>query len=84
MKLEQHSVTISKQEISRRILNGLRSDFNVEKKMLSMIADIESNELGGPSADRGPKDEDGSTGGTHALAAGVKPRGNGQGRGSGA
>ena len=53
--------------------------------MLLMTADIELDELGEALA--GIEDErarDGSTGGAHALATGVKPRGNGQGRGGGA
>ena len=76
MKLEQHSVSLSKQEINRRILNGLLSDFNVENKICLMIqvVDIEPDELGRALArieDQIARDE--SIGGNHALATGVKP-----------
>ena len=46
MKLEQNNVTTTKKEINRRILNGLHSAFNVEKKMFLMMADTEPDELG--------------------------------------
>ena len=37
MKLDQNNVSTTKKEINRRILNGLPSEFDVEKKMfLSM------------------------------------------------
>ena len=53
--------------------------------MLLMIADIEPDELGGALARiEDSRTRDGSAGGTHALATGVKPRGNAQGRGGGA
>ena len=49
-----------------------------------MMSDIEPDELGEALARiEDSRTRDGSTGGTHALAAGVKPRGNGQGRGGG-
>ena len=82
LKLEQHGVTTSGQEINCRILNDLPSDFDVEKKIFFMIADIKFDELGEALARiEDSRTRDGSTGGTHALAKGVKPRGNGQGRG---
>ena len=82
MKLEQRSVTTSKQEINCRILNDLPSDFDVKKQMFLIIADIESNELvGGLARIEDQRTRNGSTGSTHAPATGVKPRGNGQGRG---
>ena len=84
LKLEQHGVTTSGQEINRRILNGLPSDFDVEKKTFLMVADIKFDELGEALArieDSRTRDE--SAGGTHALATGGKPRGNGQGHGGG-
>ena len=83
MKLEQNSVNTTKKEINRRILNGLPSVFNVKKKMFLMMADIELDELGGALARiDDSRTRDGSAGGTHALVTGIKPRGNGQGRGS--
>ena len=85
MKLKQHRVSTSKQKINGYILNGLLSDFDVEHKMFLIIADIESDELGEALAQiEDQRTRNGSTGGTHALATDVKPRGNGQGRGGGA
>ena len=46
IKTEQHSVSTTKTEVKRRILNGLPSIFDVEKKMFLMMADIEPGELG--------------------------------------
>ena len=81
-KLEQHSLTTSGQKICRQILNGLSSDFDVENKMFFIIADITYDELREALARiEDERTRDGSTGGTHALATGVKTRGNGQGRG---
>ena len=85
MELEQNNVTTTKKETNRRILNGLSSVFDDEKKMFVMMADIEPDELGEALARiEDSRVRDGSAGGTHALATGVKPRGNGQGRGGGA
>ncbi|CAM9174331.1 unnamed protein product [Ascophyllum nodosum] len=82
-KLEQNSVSTTKIKINRQILNGLLSVFDVEKKMFSMTADIEPDELGEALARiEDSRTRDGSAGGTQALATGVKPRGNGQRRGS--
>ena len=84
MKLEQKCVSTTKKEINRRILNDLPSVFDVEKKVFLIMSGIEPDELG-EALERieDSRARDGSTGGTHALAAGVKPRGNGQGRGGG-
>ena len=85
MKLEQNSVSTNKKETNRRVLNGLTSAFNVENKMVLMMEDIEPDELGEALARiEDSRTRDGSAGGTHALATGVKPRGNSQGRGGGA
>ena len=85
MKLEQNSVSTTKKETNRRILNGLHSAFDVEKKMFLMMVDSENDELGEALARiEDSKTRDRSAGGTHALATGVKPRGNGQGCGGGA
>ena len=85
MKLEQNSVSTTKKEINSRILNDLPSVFDVEKKMFWMMTDIKPDELGEALARiQDSRTMDGSAGGTHALATGVKPRGNGQGRGGGA
>ena len=75
LKLEQHGVTTSGQEINCRILNDLPSDFDVEKKMFLMVADIKFDELRKALARiEDSRKRDGSTSGTHALAKGVKPR----------
>ena len=82
-KLEQHSETTSGQEINRRILNGLPSNFDVF--FSSMITDIKFDKLGEALARiEDSRTQDGSTGGTHVLATGVNPRGNDQRRGGGA
>ena len=85
MKLEQTNVTTTKKEISRRVLNDLPSFFDVEKKIFLMMTDIEPDEVGEALArieDSRTRDESACS--THALATGVKSRGNGQGCGSGA
>ena len=85
MKLEQHSVNTTKTETNCRILNELRSVFDVKKKMSLMMADIERDELGKAVAwIEASRTMDGGSGGTHALATGVRPRSDGQGRGGGA
>ena len=85
MKLEQNSVSTTKKEINRRILNGLPSVFDVEKKMFLMMIDTDPDELGEALARlEDSRTSDGGAGGTHALATSVKPRGGGQGRGGGA
>ena len=85
MKLEQNSVSYTKEEINRRILNGLPSGFDVEKKMFLMMTNADPGELGEALARiDNSRTSDGGAGGTHALATGVKPRGGGQGRGDGA
>ena len=38
-KLEKNDVSTTKKEINRRILNGLPSEFNVEKKMFLLTGD---------------------------------------------
>ena len=51
-------------------------------KMFSIIKDSKFDELGEALAlIEDETTRDGSTGGAHALAKGIKPRGNGQGRG---
>ena len=85
MKLGQSDVSTTKKEISRRILNGLPSEFNVEKKKFLLMTDTDPDELGEALTrveDSRTKNE--GAGGTHALAKGAKPRGGGQGRGGGA
>ena len=53
--------------------------------MFLMTADIETDELGEALARiEDPRTRDRSAGGTHGLVTGLKPRGNGQGRGGGA
>ena len=67
MKLEQNNVTTTKKEINRRILNGLHSAFDVEKKTFLMMADTEPDELGEALARiEDSRMKDGSAGGTHA------------------
>ena len=46
MKLEQNSVSTTKKEINSRVLNGVPSVFDVEKKMFRMMTDIKPDELG--------------------------------------
>ena len=82
MKLEQNSVSTTKKEINRRILNGLHSAFDVEKKYFSMITDSDPDELGEALARiEDSRTSDGGAAGTHVLTTGVKPRGGGQGHG---
>ena len=84
-KLQQHELTTSGQEINRRILDGLLSDFDVEKKIFLMIADNKFDELKEALARiEDSRTTNGSDVGTHSLAADVKLRGNGQGHGGGA
>ena len=84
MKLEQNNVSTAKKENNRRILNGLPSDFDVEKNMF-LLTDTGPDELGEALARvEDSRTSNGGSGGTHALATGVKPRGGGQGRGGGA
>ena len=84
MKLEQNNVSTTKKEINRRILNGLPSDFDVEKNMFLLMTDTDPGEMGEALARvEDSKTSNGGAGGTHALATGVKPRGGGQGRGGG-
>ena len=85
MKLDQTNVSTTKKEINRRILNGLPSEFDVEKKMFLLMTDTDPDELGEaltPVDDSRTKN--GGAGGAHALTTGAKPRGGGQGRGGGA
>ena len=85
MKLEQNNVSTTKKETNRRILNGLPSDFDVEKNMFLLMKNTDRDELGEALARiEISRTCNGGTGGTHALARGVKPRGGGQGRGGGA
>ena len=85
MKLEQNDVSTTKKEINRRILNGLPSDFDIEKNMFLLMTDTDPDELGEALArvENSMTSKRGA-GGTHALATGVRPRGSGQGRGGGA
>ena len=81
MELEQKDVSTTKNEINRRILNGLLSDFDVEKNMFLLMADTDPDELEEALARvEDSRTRDGGAGGTHALATGVKPRGGGQAR----
>ena len=85
MKVEQDSANTSEQEINRRILNGLPSDFDIVFSFsFLMFAGIKFNKVRGALArieDKRTRDR--STGGTYALATRVKPRRNGQRSGSG-
>ena len=81
IKFEKNDVN-TKKEINRRILNGLPSDFDVEKNMFMVMTDTDPDELGEALARvEDSKTRNGRAGGTHALAIGVKPRGGDQGRG---
>ena len=85
LKPEEHGVTTSRQDINRRILDGLLSDFDVKKILLLKIAGIKFDGLGEALAridDSRTRDE--STGSPHDLGTGVRHRGNGQGRGGAA
>ena len=82
MKLEQNDVSTTKKEINRRILNGLPSEFDVEKKMFLLMTDTDPDELGKAlTRVEDSRTKNGGAGGAHALATGAKPRGGGQGRG---
>ena len=84
MKLDQNNVSTTKKEINRRILNGLPSEFDVEKKMFLLMTDTDSDELGEAlTRVDDSRTNNGGAGGAHALATGAKPRGGGQGRGGG-
>ena len=85
MKLDQNNVRTTKKEINRRILNGLPSEFDVEKKMFLLITDTDPDELGEAlTRVDDSRTKNGGAGGAHALTTGAKPRGGGQGRGGGA
>ena len=86
MKSDQNNVSTKKNEINHRILNGLSSEFDVEKNMfLLMTTDTDSDELGEAlTRIEDSRTRNGGAGGTHALATGAEPRGGGQGRGGGA
>ena len=85
MKLDQNNVRTTKKEINRRILNGLPSEFDVEKKMFLLMTDTDPDELGEALTQvEDSRTKNGGAGGTHALTTGAKPRGGGQGRGGGA
>ena len=63
-------------------MNGIPSDFDVENKLLLIIADTEPHKLGKALARiKNQRTREGSTGETHTLATIVKPRGNDPGRG---
>ena len=77
-------MSTTKKEI-KRILNGLPSEFDVEKNMFLLMTDTDPDELGETlTRVEDSRMKNGGAGGTHALAAGAKPRGGGQGRGGGA
>ena len=85
MKLEQNDVSTTKKKTNRRILNGLSSEFDVEKNMFLLMTDTDPDELEEALTrveDSGTKN--GGAGGTHALTTSAKPRGGGHGRGGGA
>ena len=68
MKLEQNNVTTTKNKTDRRILNGLPSVFDVEKKNVLIMADNEPDELREALARiEDSRMKDGSAGGAHAL-----------------
>ena len=84
IKLEQNYVSITKKEISRCVLNGLPSDFDIEKNMILLTTDTDPDELGKALARvEDSRTRNGGAGGIHALATGVKARGSGQGRDGG-
>ena len=85
IKLEQINVNTTKKGVSRRILNGLPCDFDVEINIFLLMTDTDPDELGEALARvEDSRMSNGGAGGTHALATGLKPRGGGQGRGRGA
>ena len=85
LKLEQYDVSTTKKEVNRRILNGLPSEFDVEKKMFLLLTDNDPDELGEAlTRVEDSRTKNGGAGGTHALTTGTKPRGGGQGRSGGA
>ena len=85
MKLDQNNVSTTKKEINRRILNGLPSEFDVEKNMFLLMTDTDPDELGEAlTRVDDSRTKNGGAGGAHALATGAKPRGGGQVRGFGA
>ena len=85
MKLEQNDVSTTKKEISRRILNGLPSEFDVVKKMFLSMTDTDPDELGEALTRVDDwRTKNGGAGGAHALATDAKPRGGGQGPSGGA
>ena len=85
MKLDQNNVSTTKKEINRRILNGLPSEFDLEKRMFLLMTDTDPDQLGEALFRvEDLRTKNGGASGTHALASGAKPRGGGQGRGGGA
>ena len=85
MKLDQNNVSTTKKEINRRILNGLPSEFYVEKQMFLLMTDTDPDGLGEAlTRVEDSRTKNGGAGGAHALTTGAKPRGGGQGRGGGA
>ena len=46
MKLDQNNVSTTKKETNRRILNGLPSEFDVEKNMFLLMTDTDPDKLG--------------------------------------
>ena len=82
MKLEHNNVSTTKIGINHCILNGLPSDFDVEKNMFLLMTDTGSDELGGALARiEDTRTSNGGDSGSHALATGVRSRGGGQGGG---
>ena len=85
MKLDQNNVSTTKNEINRRILNDLPSEFDVEKKKVLLMIDTDPDELGEAlTRVEDSRTKNGGAGGTYALTTGAKPQGGGQGRGGGA
>ena len=85
IKLEQNDVSTTKKEDNRRILNGLPSEFDFEKKLFLLMTDTDPDELGEAlTRVEDSRTKNGGAGGTHALTTDAKPRGGGQGRGGGA
>ena len=85
MKLKQNDVSTTKKEINRRILNGLPSESDIEKKMFLLMTDTDPDGLEEAlTRVEDSRTRNGGAGGIHALATDVKPQGGGQGRGGGA
>ena len=84
LNVQYHDVEVTDQEISRKVLNGLRPPYAPEKRKFALKTDFSLAELEGDlvrveelnrSSDR--------TDGNHALAAGFKARSGGRSGGRG-